>query len=108
SFGGTGPGDGWLSRLGRDARYAVRRLLARPAFAATAVASLALAIGANSAMFTLVNDVILRRPALTHPEELVDLYQVTRDFHYNSFSLQDVEDIRRVNNVYFGLGFCMF
>ena len=59
SFGGTGPGDGWLSRLGRDARYAVRRLLARPAFAATAVASLALAIGANSAMFTLVNDVIL-------------------------------------------------
>ncbi len=101
--GGTGRGDGAVRRLFRDVRYAFRRLLARPAFTATAVASLALGIGANSAMFTLVNDVILRRPPLERPEELVELYQRTADFPHNVFSEPDVAEIRRNTSIFTGL-----
>jgi len=101
--GGTGPGDGVLRRLVRDVGYALRRLSARPAFTATAVASLALGIGANSSMFTLINDVILRRPPLERPEELVELYQRTTDFPHNVFSEPTVAEIRRGTAIFSGL-----
>lgn len=107
-LGGTGRGDGWVARTARDLRYAVRRLAARPAFAATAVLSLALGIGANSAMFTLVNDVILRRPPLERLEELVDLYQSTAAFPYNVFSEPAVVEIRRATTVFSGLATSKF
>ena len=103
SLGGSEPRGGWLERLVRDTRYAFRRLLARPAFAFTAVLSLALGIGANTAMFTLVNDVILRKPTLSHPEELVDLYRSSSSFAYNVFSEPDVADIRRNSTAFSGL-----
>lgn len=107
-LGGTGRGDGWVTRTARDLRYAVRRLAARPAFAATAVLSLAIGIGANSAMFTLVNDVILRRPPLERPDELVDLYQTTIAFPYNLFSEPAVSEIRRATTAFSGLATSKF
>ena len=103
SLGGSERRGGWLERLGRDGRYAVRRLLARPAFTATAILSLALGIGANSAMFTLVNDVILRKPTLAHPEELVDLYRSSSSFAYNVFSEPDLADLRRNTTAFTGI-----
>ena len=95
SLGGTGERDSRLSRIGRDARYAVRRLMARPAFTGIAVLSLALGIGANSAMFTLINDVILRKPPISHPEQLVEIYRSDPNFRWNVFSEPDVADLRR-------------
>ena len=95
SMGGAGPGDGAIRRLLRDARYAVRRLKAKPAFTAIAVLSLGLAIGANTAMFTLVNDVIFRRPTFERPEELVDVYSSAVGYDFNVLSEPDVDDIRR-------------
>ena len=56
-----------------DVRYATRSLLAAPAFTAVAVASLALGIGANTAIFSLVNAVMLRSLPVQAPEELVAL-----------------------------------
>src|SRR5688572_11278094 len=50
----------WLEQLWQDLRYGMRGLLRTPAFTIVAVLTLALAIGANSAVFTLVNGVLLR------------------------------------------------
>lgn len=91
--GGTGSGDGLVTRVARDARYAIRRLLARPAFTATAILSLALGIGANAAMFTLVNDLILRKPAFEAPDRLVEIYMAGFGGAYNTMAYPDLKDV---------------
>ncbi len=93
--GGAGPRDRVLLRLWRDARYAVRRLVARPTFAITAILSLALGIGANAAMFTLVNDLILRKPPVQDPDRLVDIYFATESAPFDPLSYPDVRDLGR-------------
>jgi predicted permease len=104
AMGGTGPGDGPLRRLARDARYAFRRLAARPAFTLIAVVSLAIGIGANSAMFTLVNEVLFRRPPLDRPEELTEVYVSQEEFPFNVFSYPDLQDfIRGTADVFEGV-----
>jgi predicted permease len=59
----------------RDLHYAVRQLRKHPGFAAVVVISLALGIGANTAIFTLIDAVLLRSLPVAHPEQL---YFVTR------------------------------
>ena len=99
--GGSGAGDGRLTRLVRQVRYAVRRLAARPTFAATAILSLALGIGANAAMFTLVNDLILRKPPVQDPDRLVDVYGSVGGAPFNVFSYPDYEDLTRATTSVF-------
>ena len=60
-----------LESIGRDLRYAVRSLGSRPAFTLTVVTTLALGIGANAAIFTLVDALLLRPLPVPHPEQLV-------------------------------------
>jgi predicted permease len=60
-----------LDILIRDLRYAIRSLRSAPAFSIVAILSLALGIGANTAIFTIVNAVMLRSLPVNHPEELV-------------------------------------
>lgn len=64
---------GWLDWLLRDVRHAVRGLRRTPVFTFVAVASLALGIGANTAIFTLIDAVVLRPLPVAAPEELVIL-----------------------------------
>ena len=63
-------GTHWFDELRADLRYAVRMMAKSPAFAAVAVGSLALGIGANTAIFTLARQVVLEKLAGYKPEEL--------------------------------------
>jgi predicted permease len=63
----------WLDSISGDVRYALRGLRKQPSFSAIAVLTLALGIGANTAVFSVVNSVLLKPLSFPHPEELVDL-----------------------------------
>ena len=65
--------------LARDIRIATRTLLRSPGFALTAIAVMALGIGANVALFTLVRSVLLRPLPFTNPNQLVGIFEAQSD-----------------------------
>ncbi len=85
-----------VERIWQDFRYACRALRNKPGFTAVAVLVLALGIGANSAIFSLINAVLLKPLAVTKPRELVGLY--SRDTKnpdaWRAFSYPNYLDIR--------------
>ena len=94
-----------------EIRYALRTLCKSPIFALVAILSLALGIGANTAIFTLVDQLLLRLLPIKDPQQLVLLNW--RGDHYgsnrgpNSLSLPMYKDIRDRNRVFSGL-MCRF
>ena len=61
----------WLEQLLQDIRYGLRMLLRNPGFAAVVILTLALGMGMNTAVFSVVHTVLLRPLACPHPERLV-------------------------------------
>jgi predicted permease len=95
---------GFLETLGKDLLYAVRMLRKSPGFAAVAVTSLALGIGANTALFSLVDSLLLRSLPVPHPEQLVQLgLQNAGTPPRLSFSYPVFEQLRDDNQVFSGI-----
>ncbi len=67
-----------MDKLIRDLRHAVRMLLKTPVFTAVVVSTLAIGIGANTAMFSIVNAVLLQRLPFAHADRIVDINEVER------------------------------
>jgi predicted permease len=97
--------------LWQDIRYAIRQLRQRPGFTAAAVVSLALGIGANTAIFTLFDQVLLRPLPVPHPEQLVRLNWEGEHYGINirgdSLSYPAYRDFRDRNQVFSGV-ICRF
>lgn len=80
--------------LVRDLRDAGRSLARRPGFTAVAVLSLAIGIGANTAIFTLVNAVILQDVPIERQDEVVNVYLHQASFRHGTLSYPEYLDIR--------------
>ena len=86
-----------------DIRFAVRQLLKSPAFSFVAVLTLALGIGANVAIFSVVNAVLLRPFSFDHPEKLISIYAQRPDMSRGAFTLPEFCDYRDQNTLLQGL-----
>jgi putative ABC transport system permease protein len=96
----------WLEDLYEDMRYGVRTLRRSPGFAAVAILTLALGIGANTAAFSLIDAVMLRMLPVGRPDELLQLKR--QDPRYDggaspSFSNPLWEEVRDQQNVFSGV-----
>ena len=85
-----------------DLRYALRALIASPAFTLVAVGSLAIGIGINTTIFTAVNAILLRPLPVSRPEQLVDIYTTSSTEHSTS-SWLDCRDLRDGTTVFDGM-----
>src|SRR5918995_5757665 len=85
-----------------DLRFALRRLIRAPGFTVAAVICLALGIGANTAIFSVVNAVLLRPLPYDEPERLVMVWGTTPNIPKETASLPDFVDWRDQNGVFEG------
>jgi predicted permease len=86
-----------------DFRYGAKMLWKSKGVTIVALVSLAVGIGANSAIFSLVNSILLRPRAVSQPEQLVELYVGEGDQPYQSTSYPSYLDLRDHNEVLTGL-----
>ena len=85
-----------LNTLLRDLKHGIRQLLHSPGFTAAAVASLALGIGLNTTLFSIVNAVLFRSESISRPDRLVEIYTgMTQDYPQLTTSYADLLDIQK-------------
>jgi putative ABC transport system permease protein len=100
---------GWhsLEKLWQDVRYALRMMRRTPGFTAVAVLSLALGIGANTAIFSLIDTLMLRTLPVRDPQQLVELLNTyPGDPRLNTYSFDACQYMRDHNQVLSGLIAC--
>jgi predicted permease len=93
----------WFGGILIDIRYSLRALRAQPAFVAVAVLSLALAIGANSAVFSLADAMLLRPLPVPNPSALFDVAYTTPDNPFEGMSFPNYRDLREKGSAFSGL-----
>src|SRR5262245_43471412 len=95
-----------VDNLRQDLRHAVRRLLRAPAFTIVTVLTLALGIGANTAIFSIVNSVLLRPLGYPRPEQLMYLTTQFPAFGFDQFWVSPPEymEFRELNTSFSAVG----
>lgn len=93
-----------VENLGRDVRYALRMLRRSPAFTAVAILSLALGIGANTAIFSLLDTLVLRPLPVPQPRQLVQIQLQMKGRHAQSALTHPIfEELRKHVDIFSGL-----
>jgi predicted permease len=95
----------WLEQLAQDLRYALRTLRRAPAFAVLVIGTLAVGIGANATIFSVVDAVFLRPFPYAAPDRLVQIFQTAKDkpSNYGNSSLPNFQDWRKAVHSFTGL-----
>ncbi len=97
-------GGGWLETIWQDLRYGARMLMKNPGFTLIAVMTLALGIGANTAVFSFINPLLFKPlPGVIEPERLAQVSRTYNGHGFSEFSYPDYLDYRDHNTVMFGL-----
>ena len=97
----------WLDDLQRDIRTALRGMRSNPGYTLIALAILALGIGANTAIFSVINAVLIRPLPFHEPSRLVQVYEshMERGWDRFSFSMPNAIDVRDRNEAFESVGF---
>jgi predicted permease len=94
------PGRGLFVDLVKDLRFAARVSVRNPGFAIVVVLTLALGIGANTALFSVVDGVLLKPLPYPHPEQLVGIHESTVNFSTGSIPYPNFRDWHRENHTF--------
>ena len=93
-----------LETVVQDVRYGLRTLRKSPAFAIVAIMSLALGIGINAAVFSLINTLLFREVNLTDPASVVSLYRLSQQGALRAnFPFAAIESLQKENHVFSGM-----
>jgi putative ABC transport system permease protein len=90
----------WLETFLRDLRFGFASILREPGFAAVSIGVLALGIGANTAMFSLVDATLLKPLPFPEPERIVRVWETPTPDSINGFTTLDFLDWKRLNTVF--------
>jgi len=93
----------WVETFWRDLRHGFAAAVQDPGFSLVAIGVLALGIGANTAMFSLVDATLLRPLPFPNPEQLVRVWETPEPDRFNTINTLDFLDWNRLNTVFEGL-----